>query len=96
MSKKTPIIIVSVVAIIVIVLGLYWTSYLKKAHSTFEDYAAFRGCAGIRSRTDTEGTCTTKSGNNIKIVKLNNQWYLDGDLPVCGLHIGSTCLFNWP
>ncbi len=32
---------------------------LQKAHSTFDNYAAFRGCEQITSQTETSGTCTT-------------------------------------
>lgn len=56
---------------------------LKRAHSTFENYYAFRGCAELLSRTDQYGTCRLSSGQTVKIVKVNGRWYLDGDLPVC-------------
>lgn len=54
---------------------------LKKAHSTFEDYYAFRGCVQLLSKTDDYGLCKTDSGQVIKIVKFDGKWYLDGDLP---------------
>lgn len=54
---------------------------LKKAHSTFENYFAFRGCEKLMEKTKDYGTCKTKSGETIKIVKYQDQWYLDGDLP---------------
>jgi hypothetical protein len=56
---------------------------LKKAHSTFENYYAFRGCTELIEQTNTYGVCQTKSGQTIKIVKFDNRWFLDGDLP-CG------------
>ena len=56
---------------------------LDKAHSTFENYYAFRGCAQLIDKTDDYGICKTTSGAVIKIVKFQNKWYLDGDLPVC-------------
>ena len=59
-------------------------AYLRKAHSTFENYYVFRGCVQLLEKTDTYGTCKTNSGQVIKIVKYNNgRWYLDGDLPTC-------------
>lgn len=54
---------------------------LDKAHSTFENYYNFRGCAQLLNKSEDSGTCRTKSGDVIKIVKFNNKWYLDGDLP---------------
>jgi|GEM_PF-1776106 len=90
---------VSFAIVIVVILGALFTwqvFFLQKAHSTFENYAAFRGCSEITSRTDTDGTCVTGSGQSIKIVKFDNRWFLDGDLPVCAIGFGSTCLINWP
>lgn len=79
------------VAVLVIIFSLgvsQWIS-LRKAHSSFENYYAFRGCTQLISRTDTEGTCQTDSGQTIKIVKFHDNWYLDGDLPwAC---VGSIC-----
>jgi hypothetical protein len=54
---------------------------LQKAHSTFENYAAFRDCQQITSKTDDLGTCITNSSESITIVKINNKWYLEGDGP---------------
>ena len=63
--------------------GAYQVYSLDKAHSTFENYYAFRGCTQLISRTDTEGVCRTASGATVKIVKYQGKWFLDGDLP-CG------------
>jgi hypothetical protein len=71
------------VGILVIGLVVYQYFYLKKAHSTFEDYYAFRGCIQLLQRTNDYGLCKIASGRMIKIVKFNGNWYLDGDLP-CG------------
>ena len=76
----------ALVAIILLVIIFGWQfSLLEKAHSTFDNYAAFRGCAQITSQSDTSGTCTLPSGETIKIVKFHGKWYLDGDLPACWL-----------
>ncbi len=63
---------------------------LQKAHSTFDNYAAFRGCEQITSQNATSGTCTIAGGQTIKIVEFNGKWYLDGDLPP--LCFGNFCL----
>jgi hypothetical protein len=77
-------------------LGTWQVLYLQKAHSTFDNYAAFRGCMQITSQTDTQGTCVTNSGESITIVKFDNKWFLQGDLPMCMINIGSHCLMNQP
>lgn len=66
-----------------IVFGIYQVVMLNKAHSTFENYYAFRGCTKLISKTDEAGFCQISSGQIIKIVKFKNRWFLDGDLP-CG------------
>lgn len=81
MSRKTLITIVGIIAIVGISAGLYWNSYLEKAHSTFENYAAFRGCTSTPNRTATSSDCLLKSGDTIKLVEINNKWYLEGDGP---------------
>jgi sulfite exporter TauE/SafE len=71
------------VAVLMIILAVYQYFYLKKAHSSFEDYYAFRGCTQLLERAVDYGRCKTDSGQTIKIVKYEGNWYLDGDLP-CG------------
>ena len=71
------------VLLIFAAFSIYWAQYLAKAHSTFENYYAFRGCVQLLVRTDNYGVCRLASGQTIKIVKFHDQWYLDGDLP-CG------------
>ncbi|MGB7958239.1 MAG: hypothetical protein WCF77_05395 [Minisyncoccia bacterium] len=89
-SKKTLVIIIIVlVAIAILILGISQWFYLRKAHSTFENYYAFRGCAQLLEKTDDYGICETGSGQTVKIVKYENKWYLDGDLPWACL--GSMC-----
>ena len=70
--------------IIIFAAGVDWIFILRKAHSTFENYYAFRGCTELVSKTDAAGYCKTASGQTIKIVKFQGKWFLDGDLP-CGL-----------
>lgn len=60
---------------------LYENHKLDLAHSTFENYYAFRGCQTLVDRTDTYGTCKLADGSTIKIVLINGKWYLDGDGP---------------
>ncbi len=77
--------LISTLAVLVVVIagfGIYQISVLRKAHSTFENYYAFRGCQQLVSRTSDAGYCKLASGQTIKIVKYDNKWYLDGDLPV--------------
>ena len=84
LNKKIVIIVIILLAIIVFTFGLYWILYLQKAHSTFENYYAFRGCVKLLNKIDNYGFCELASGETIKIVKFKDKWYLDGDLP-CGL-----------
>lgn len=81
--NKILIIVIILFAIIIFSFGLSWIFILQKAHSTFENYYAFRGCSELISKTDTYGFCKLVSGKIIKIVKFQGKWYLDGDLP-CG------------
>lgn len=77
----------AIVLVLIVVFALQQARQLSKAHSTFENYYAFRGCRKLLKRTDAYGICKTGNGQAIKIVKFNGKWYLDGDLPVCFLHI---------
>ena len=69
-----------ILVILSIIFVQKWYS-LRIAHSTFENYYAFRGCVSLVKKTSTYGICKLSSGEQIKIVKYNNKWYLDGDLP---------------
>jgi hypothetical protein len=82
-SKKNKIVflVVGIVAIILIAVVVYQFLIAARAHRTFENYYAFRGCTELLERTEAYGTCRTSSGATIKIVKYNDEWYLDGDLP---------------
>jgi hypothetical protein len=81
---KQRIVIASlVVAVVILIFGIYQILFLRKAHSTFENYYAFRGCTTLIKKTNEYGICKTENGQTIKIVKFQDKWYLDGDLP-CG------------
>ena len=82
--------ILAFVAGIIIGLVISQWFYLREAHSTFENYYVFRGCVELLQKTDNYGICQTGSGQTIKIVKYQNKWYLDGDLPWACL--GKVCL----
>jgi len=86
MGQRKKITIWAVVGIVVamaLVLAVNQTLLVAKAHSSLENYSAFRGCVQRLETTDTYATCKLASGTIIKMVKVNNKWYLDGDLPVC-------------
>lgn len=80
---KNLIILVSALMILAVIFSIYQVKMLARAHSTFENYYAFRGCEKLINKTDNFGICQTTSGQTIKIVKFDNRWFLDGDLP-CG------------
>jgi hypothetical protein len=82
-TKKTVAIICVIIGAIILFAAADWVCILQKAHSTFENYYAFRGCKELLSKTDDAGYCRTASGQTIKIVKFQGKWFLDGDLP-CG------------
>jgi hypothetical protein len=82
-KHKNLLIVVALIVIVAIIFGAYQVIMLQKAHRTFDNYYNFRGCIKLISRTSDYGICQTSSGQTIKIVKFNNRWFLDGDLP-CG------------
>jgi hypothetical protein len=83
---KISLILIFILIIIVVVFLFYYVNYLRSAHSSFENYYKFRGCVQLINKTEDYGICKLESGKEIKIVKYNDKWYLDGDLPVsCGL-----------
>ena len=67
--------------IIIFAFGINWFFVLRKAHSTFTNYYAFRGCVQLIEKTDTYGICKLSSGQTIKLVNISGRWYLDGDGP---------------
>ncbi|MDE1974933.1 MAG: hypothetical protein KGI49_00235 [Patescibacteria group bacterium] len=83
MNKRPLYMRVIIVIVLVIVAGFSIQQFfmLRKAHSTFENYYNFRGCVQLIATTTDSGTCRTSSGQTIKIVEINNKWYLEGDGP---------------
>ncbi len=79
MKLLYKVMIIAAIAIIGLVIWQFF--YLKKAHSTFENYYAFRGCKQLIEKTDNFGRCKLRGDKVIKIVKYQNKWFLDGDLP---------------
>jgi hypothetical protein len=79
--KKIVWITIGIIIFVVGIFGIWQILMLRKAHSTFENYYAFRGCKQLLLKTNDYGICRTASGQAIKIVKYENKWYLDGDLP---------------
>jgi hypothetical protein len=83
MKKQLKILILSMslIFLLILIAFIYWINVLQTAHSTFENYYKFRGCTDLINKTDGYGFCKTDSGQVIKIVKYQNRWFLDGDLP---------------
>lgn len=86
---KSFIAVLFIIAVLLGILVINQFFIVRKAHSTFDNYYAFRGCTKLLQKTATYGVCKTSSGKIIKIVEVKGKWYLDGDLPVC---YGSFCL----
>ena len=82
-SKKAWIVLGSLVIILGGILFVSQFLYVEKAHSTFDNYYAFRGCTKLIDRTATSADCEIGSGETIRIVQDHGGWYLDGDLPAC-------------
>jgi len=80
-NKKIILGVIGILVVVFAALAIDQLIVLQKAHSTFDDYYAFRGCAQLISRTDTSGVCKTTSGDTITIVEINGKWYLQGDGP---------------
>ena len=75
--------VVFAVIFILVAFAVWQFMILRIAHSSFANYAQFRGCATIASRSDTTGTCMLANGQSIAMVKFAGRWYLHGDLPFC-------------
>lgn len=84
MKSRNKKIVWAVIVVLIVAAGAFAIDQyfvLQKAHSTFDNYYAFRGCTQLLSKTDTSGICTTSSGQTITIVEINGKWYLQGDGP---------------
>ncbi len=82
-KNRLLIFLICAIVLTVLAFGIYEGKVVDTAHSTFENYYAFRGCVQLIDRTDNVGHCKISDGQIITIVKFRNQWYLDGDLPMC-------------
>lgn len=71
--------------LILAALSIYQLVVLQIAHSSFDNYYRFRDCVQLINKTNDYGTCVISSGEVIKIVKYQDKWYLDGDLPGTGI-----------
>ena len=80
---RVALVATSVVCVILAAIILNQIMTVRQAHTSFQNYYMFRGCQQLLSKTDNDATCRLASGKVIKIVKYQNKWYLDGDLPVC-------------
>ena len=72
--------------LVLVLIGIYWVVTLQIAHSTFDNYYKFRGCVQLLEKTDTYGICRLSNGQTIKLVKYQDKWYRDGDLPYPGFN----------
>jgi CDP-diacylglycerol pyrophosphatase len=70
--------------LLVIVAGAfveYQVYATNLAHSTFARYYAFRGCVQLIDKTETYADCMLANGHAIRLVLINDKWYLEGDGP---------------
>ncbi len=88
LQNKLALVLIVIAVVVVATVGADQFLALAKAHSTFENYSALRGCVDLVKKTDDYGICKTNSGQTIKIVKSHGKWYLDGDVPIC---VGDIC-----
>lgn len=79
--NKKILVIVTVFVLVIAAIAITQFIILTKAHSTFDNYYAFRGCVQLIQKTDTYGICKVASGATITIVEINGKWYLQGDGP---------------
>ena len=85
MSMRQDFLIIGGLLLILIIGSVLWQVHrVDVAHSTFDNYYAFRGCTKLLDRTATYADCQTNTGQTIRMVDYQNQWYLDGDLPCPG------------
>ena len=80
-KKHAAIITTTLIFAIILDVGIAQLLILQSVHSSFDNYYKFRGCSELISKSTDSGVCKLPSGKTIKIVKFENKWYLDGDLP---------------
>ncbi len=80
-KKKMVFLVAGMIVMILAIAAVYQFIAATRAHRTFENYYAFRGCVQLLEKTEAYGTCRTADGATIKIVKYDDEWYLNGDLP---------------
>jgi len=73
--------IIMVVVAVIINVGIAQIFIVQSAHSSFDNYYKFRGCSQLVSKSTDSAICKLPSGATIKLVKSQDKWYLDGDLP---------------
>lgn len=66
---------------VIINIGITQLFIVQSAHDSFDNYYKFRGCSELISKSTDSATCRLSSGTTIKLVKFQDKWYLDGDLP---------------
>lgn len=67
------------IAAALIIICAYQIHILTVAHSSFENYYNFRGCAELIERSDVRARCRLDSGEVITLVEVDGQWFLEGD-----------------
>jgi hypothetical protein len=82
-STNPLLLIACTIAVAIAIFGVYQVRKVEIAHSTFQNYYAFRGCVQLLDMTTVSADCMLASGKTIKLVEVRNKWYLNGDLPVC-------------
>ncbi len=84
-SAKNKLVLLFILGLVATIgfLGIREAVKTRQAHQSFENYYAFRGCSQLLERKADYGICKLPSGQNLKLVKFQERWYLDGDLPVC-------------
>ena len=80
-TKKTLWLITLLLAIVGGIFIAYQVYVTNMAHTTFDRYYAFRGCVSLVDKTDTYGDCKLSNDQTIRLVLINNKWYLEGDGP---------------
>lgn len=86
MARHKVKVVIAIIASLFLILVAWQFYTVQKAHRTFENYYAFRGCKQLVAKTDTTATCRLASGKVITLVAYKGKWYLNGDLPICWYH----------